>query len=304
MTSPDYSAWINDINSLSAVPPAMPGAERRGFMLGTLGAGFAASVAPTGALLAQTIQTDGQGLELADIFVKVADGQVPAFVAKPAGKRHCPTILVVQEIFGVHEYIRDVCRRFAKLGYMAVAPEMFFRQGDPRQYTNAADIISNIMSKVPDATVLSDLDACAAWAAGNGGSMDKLGITGFCWGGRIVWMYSAHQPRLKAGVAWYGRLNGAQNAITPNNPLQIADKLKAPVLGLYGAADTGIPLDTVEDMKDRLSVGDQASQASSFVVYPDTPHAFHADYRPSYRAPAAADGWTRALAWFRKNGVM
>jgi carboxymethylenebutenolidase len=290
---------INDIKSLNSGPVI----KRRGFMLGSLSAGFAASVAPTGALLAQTIATDTAGLDAAEIKIKTADGDVPGYYAKPAGKSNCPTVLVVQEIFGVHEHIKDVCRRFAKAGFLAVAPEMFARQGDVSKMTNVAEIISTVVAKVPDAQVMSDLDATVQWASANGGSADKLGITGFCWGGRITWMYSAHNPKVKSGVAWYGRLTGPQNAMNPSHPQLIAHTLNGPVLGLYGGADSGIPQDTIEEMKTRLALADKAGQASEFVVYPDTPHAFHADYRPSYRKGPAEDGWVRCVGWFKKNGL-
>jgi carboxymethylenebutenolidase len=290
---------VSEIMSLNSGPVI----KRRGFMLGSLGAGFAASVVPTGALLAQTITTDTKGLDAGEIKIKTADGEVPGYYAKPAGKSNCATVLVVQEIFGVHEHIRDVCRRFAKAGFLAVAPEMFARQGDVSKMTNIAEIISSVVAKVPDAQVMSDLDATVQWATGNGGNADKLAITGFCWGGRITWMYSAHNPKVKAGVAWYGRLTGPQNAMNPSHPQLIAHQLNGPVLGLYGGADSGIPQDTIEEMKTRLALGDKASQASEFVVYPDTPHAFHADYRPSYRKGPAEDGWVRCLAWFKKYGL-
>ena len=221
--------------------------------------------------------------------------------------RHFPVVLVAQEIFGVHEHIKDVCRRFAKRGYLAIAPELVARQGDPRPYTNTQQLIAEVVSKVPDAQVMGDLDAAVAWAAANGGDTGKLAVTGFCWGGRQTWLYAAHQPKVKAGVAWYGRLVGDSTALTPRHPLDVAAQLKAPVLGLYGGADTGIALDTVERMKAALAAagaqGNAAAGASQFVVYPDAPHAFHADYRPSFRKDAAEDGWKRALAWLRQHGV-
>jgi len=288
-----------ETRSLVSSPPL----GRRGFVVGSLATGFAASVAPTGALLAQTITTDAAGLVAGEIGIPVADGQIPAYRAMPAGRTGCPTVLVVQEIFGVHEHIRDVCRRFAKQGCLAVAPELYARQGDPTRYASVPELFQNVVSKVPDAQVMSDLDAAAAWAAGNGGDPARLGITGFCWGGRIVWLYGAHNPRLKAGVAWYGRLTSQVGPNTPTHPLDVAGKLHAPVLGLYGGKDDGIPLSTVEEMKTRLSSGGAASKASEFVVYPDAPHAFHADYRPSYRKEAAEDGWKRCLAWFGRHGV-
>ena len=221
----------------------------------------------------------------------------------PDGKTKRGVVIVVHEIFGVHEYIQDTCRRFAKLGYLAIAPDFFVRHGDVRSYKTVAEIFSNVVSKVPDTEVLADIDATLAWASTHGGDATKVGITGFCWGGRIVWMASAANPRLKAGVAWYGRLMTMVNAATPTHPHDIAEKLQWPVLGLYGGKDDGIPMDTVEEMKTRLSFGGKASQASEFVIYPEAPHAFHADYRPSYRKEAAEDGFKRAVAWFKKHGV-
>lgn len=231
------------------------------------------------------------------------DRKIPAYHAMPDGKTKRGVVIVVHEIFGVHEYIQDTCRRFAKLGYLAIAPDFFVRHGDVRSYKTVAEIFSNVVSKVPDTEVLADIDATLAWASTHGGDATKVGITGFCWGGRIVWMASAANPRLKAGVAWYGRLMTMVNAATPTHPHDIAEKLHWPVLGLYGGKDDGIPMDTVEEMKTRLSFGGKASQASEFVIYPEAPHAFHADYRPSYRKEAAEDGFKRAVAWFKKHGV-
>jgi carboxymethylenebutenolidase len=272
--------------------------SRRGFLVTALGAGFALAVQP---VMAQTaIVTDTQGLLAGEIKVRVHDGEMAAYRAQPAAGANLPVILVVSEIFGVHEHIADVCRRLAKLGYMAIAPELFARHGDPRKLTDIQEILTNIVAKVPDAQVLSDLDACVAWAKVSGGDTARLGITGFCWGGRIVWLYAAHNPQLKAAVAWYGRLVGQRSALTPKQPIDLAASLKAPVLGLYGGADTGIPLDTVWDMQDKLKA---AGGKSEIHVYDDAPHAFHADYRPSYRKAPAEDGWKRMLAWFAKHGV-
>jgi carboxymethylenebutenolidase len=229
---------------------------------------------------------------------------MPAYRAQPAQGSTFPVILVVQEIFGVHEYIKDVCRRLAKLGYQAIAPELYARQGDPRQYTDIQELIAKVVNAVPDAQVMADLDACVAWSRAHGGDTARLGITGFCWGGRIVWLYAAHNPGVKAGVAWYGRLSSRSSAMTPKHPLDIADKLNGPVLGLYGGQDPGIPPDTVEKMKAALAQSaNPASKASTLHVYPDAPHAFHADYRPSYRKQEAEDGWKRMAEWFRKHGV-
>jgi carboxymethylenebutenolidase len=277
--------------------------DRRGFLAGSAGAGFALSVAPTGALLAQTISTPATGLRTGDVLIPTNDGRsMPAYFAAPANASGAPTILVVKEIFGIHEHIRDVCRRFAQAGWHAVAPDLFFRVGDPTTYPTAAQILSDLVPKITDAQVMADLDSTVAYANTNGGDARNVGVTGFCWGGRIVWLYAAHNPRLKAGVAWYGRLTGPTSPATPFHPYEAAINLKAPVLGLYGGADQGIPLTTVDEMKTRLAAGTAASKASEFVVYPDAPHAFHADYRPSYRKDAAEDGWKRATAWFRKHG--
>lgn len=272
--------------------------SRRGFIVTALGAGFALAVQP---VMAQTaITTDTQGLVAGEIKVKVHDGEMAAYRAQPASGGNFPVVLVVSEIFGVHEYVADTCRRLAKLGYQAIAPELFARHGDPRKLASIQEILTSIVARVPDAQVMSDLDACVAWAKVSGGDTARLGITGFCWGGRIAWLYSAHNPQLKAGVAWYGRLVGQASDLTPKHPADLAAGLKAPVLGLYGGADQGIPLDTVWDMQDKLKA---AGGKSLIHVYDDAPHAFHADYRPSYRKDYAEDGWKRLQAWFRQNGV-
>ena len=211
-----------------------------------------------------------------------------------------PIVLVVQEIFGVHEYIRDVCRRLAKLGYLAVAPELYFRQGNPATISDIPTLMRTIVAKVPDAQVMADLDATAGWAASHGGDPARLAITGFCWGGRIAWLYAAHAPGLKAAVAWYGRLVGEATANTPLFPIDVIGALKAPVLGLYGGADPSIPLESIERMRSALK---GAKVATDIVVYPDAPHAFHADYRPSYREDAAKDGWHRLQEWLKSHGV-
>ncbi len=276
-------------------------ATRRAALKAALGVGYAAAAAP---VMAQTaIKTPVTGLVSGEVTIDVHGFKMPAYRSAPAGKTGLPVVLVISEIFGVHEYIADVARRLAQAGYLAIAPELFVRQGDPNEYGEIAKLQAEIISKVSDAQVMGDLDACVAWAAANGGNTDQLAITGFCWGGRITWLYAAHQPRLKAGVAWYGRLVGQATAQTPAHPVALAGQLKAPVLGLYGAADTGIPLDTVDKMRAELATGPAAAKASEFVVYPDAPHAFHADYRASYRKPAAEDGWQRMLAWFKRHGV-
>jgi len=270
---------------------------RREFVMTTLATGFAAAVQPVSA---QTqITTDTQGLEAGEVKIPVSDGQMPAYRAMPAGGKNLPVVLVVQEIFGVHEHIKDLARRFAKAGYLAVAPELYARQGDVSK-ASSYDEIRPIVAKVPDAQVMSDLDASADWAAKNGGDPAKLAVTGFCWGGRIVWLYAAHSSRLKAGVAWYGGIEGATNELKPKNPIDLVKEMKAPVLGLYGGADAGIPNEGVDRMRAALKA---AGKEAEIRTYPDTPHGFNADYRPTYRKEAAEDGWKRMLAWFRGHGV-
>ena len=276
--------------------------SRRDFTRTSVGAGFAAAVLPTHA---QTqIKTDSAELTVGEVTITAGDFKLPAYRAMPTGKTNLPVVRVVSEIFGVHDYIADVTRRFAQRGFLAIAPEMFVRQGDAGSYGEIAKLMSEVIAKVPDAQVMADLDACLAWAKSNGGDADKLAVTGFCWGGRISWLYSAHNPGVKAAVAWYGRLVGQANALQPAHPADLAAKLHAPVLGLYGEKDTGIPLDTVDKMKAALAAGSAAAKKSEFVIYPDAPHAFHADYRPSYQQAAADDGWKRCLAWFKRFGVM
>ncbi len=244
------------------------------------------------------IHTPAEGLDCSDVAIPAGQDRLPAFAARPAGRPARATILVVQEIFGVHEHIRDVCRRLAHAGYLAVAPELYFRQGDPRGIDDVPRLIAGIVSHVPDAQVLADLDTTAAWAAAqNGGA---LGITGFCWGGRIVWLYAAHNPALKAGVAWYGRLRSGFAPDSPRQPIDVAAQLLAPVLGLYGALDQSIPAADAEAMRAALASGDQAAE---IVLYPDAGHAFLADYRPGYQAEAAGDGWQRMLDWFVAHGL-
>ena len=284
----------------SLLPPL--DVSRRGFVVTTLASGFALSVCPVSA---ETITTDAKGLEAGEVKIPVKDGEMPAYRARPAAGESFPVILVVQEIFGVHEHIKDICRRLAKLGYLAIAPELYARQGDVSKLTDFQEIFKQVVNKVPDAQVLSDLDATVAWAKKSSqGNTDKLGVTGFCWGGRIVWLYAAHNPQLKAGVAWYGRLekkpDDKADDLRPKHPLDLVESLKCPVLGLYGGADMGIPSATVEKMQAALKA---AKQPSEIVLYPDTPHGFYADYRPSYRKEQADDGWKRLQEWFKKNGV-
>jgi len=271
---------------------------RREFVVTTLATGFALAVQPVSA---QTITTDSAGLIAGEVKVPVPDGQIPAYRAMPDHGKSFPVVLVVQEIFGVHEHIKDLCRRLAKDGYFAVAPELYARQGDVSKLTNINDIINNVVSKVPDAQVMSDLDATVKYAAGTGKTDSKrLAITGFCWGGRIVWLYSAHNPNLNAGVAWYGRLVGKPTDLTPKHPIDLVPQMKAPVLGLYGAKDTGIPQDTIEQMRAALK---QAGNRSEIIVYPNAGHGFNADYRPGYDKEAATDGWRRLHEWFKKYGA-
>jgi carboxymethylenebutenolidase len=263
-----------------------------------LASGFALAVQPVGA---QTVVTDTKGLVAGEVEVPTADRPIPAYHAMPDSRGPFPLVLVVQEIFGVHEHIRDICRRLAKSGYMAVAPELFARQGDVSRMSDIQQILKEVVSKVPDRQVLGDLDAAVGWAeASRKGDVGRLGITGFCYGGRIVWLYCAHNPKVRAGVAWYGRLVGQPSELTPRLPVDLAPTLNVPVLGLYGGADQGIPLESVEQMRQALAKGKSDSQ---IVVYEGAPHAFFADYRTSYRKEAAADGWKRMLAWFKTHGV-
>lgn len=271
--------------------------RRKFIATATLATGFALAVQP---ISAGVITTNSKGLVAGAVKIPVKDGEIPAYRAAPATGENFPIVLVIQEIFGVHEHIQDITRRFAKLGYLAIAPELFVRQGDVSKLSSI-DEIRPIVAKVPDAQVLSDLDATVHWAVKSAkGNADKLAITGFCWGGRITWLYAAHNPKVKAGVAWYGRLVGDATKLTPKHPVDIASKLTVPILGLYGGKDTGIPIDTVEQMRDRLK---SSSSKSEIIVYPDAPHAFFADYRPSYREKEAKEGWKRLLAWFKQHGV-
>lgn len=291
----------NEFKALLPGQSSEAGATRRTALKSALGVGFAAAALP---IVAQTaIKTPTTGLTVGEVTIDVQGYKMPAYRAMPAGKTKLPVVLVLSEIFGVHEHIADITHRFAREGYLAIAPELFVRQGDAQSYGEMAKLIAEVISKVPDAQVLGDLDATLAWADANGGDLQRVGVTGFCWGGRQTWLYTAHSKSIKAGVAWYGRIVGAQNELTPKNPIDVAGQLNGPVLGLYGEADTGIPLDGVEKMKAALAAGNANSKASQFVVYKDAPHAFHADYRPSYRKEAAEDGWKRCLEWFRKHGV-
>jgi len=272
--------------------------SRRGFVATSLATGFALSVQPVSA---EAIHTDATGLEAGEVKVPVKDGTIPAYRAMPDKSEPFPTVLVVQEIFGVHEHIQDLCRRLAKAGYYAIAPDLYARQGDPSKISDIQELIKTIVSKVPDAQVMSDLDATEAYAKSTGkADTAKLAVTGFCWGGGIVWRYAAHNPALKAAVAWYGPIDRPRTELQPKYPIDLAADLKAPVLGLYGGADTGIPVESVERMRAACKA---AQKTCEIVIYPDTPHGFNADYRPSYRAEAAKDGWAKMLAWFKEHGV-
>ena len=277
--------------------------SRRGFFLTASAAAAAGYTLAAGPVSAQAIQTDTAGITVGDAKVKVADGEMPIYFARPANAASAPVVLVAMEIFGLHEYIRDVTRRLAKAGAFAVAPDYYFRKGE--DLTKIAEIpkLMPIVNAKPDAELISDLDATAAWAKSQGGNADRLGIMGFCRGGRTVWIYAASNPNLKAGVAFYGSLVDppAQSAIWPKSPTQIASELKAPVLGLYGEADTGIPLTQVDAMKAALQ---GAGKTFEIKVYPGAPHGFHADYRQSYRKEAADDAWKEMIAWFKKYGVL
>ena len=280
----------------------LPGNElesRREFVVNKLAVGFALAVQP---ICAQTaIVTDANGLTAGEVKIPVKDGVIPAYRACPAKGRGFPIALVVQEIFGVHEHIKDICRRLAHAGYCAVAPELYARQGDVSKMTDVNEILTKVVSKVPDSEVMSDLDATANWAAKTAhGDIARMAIVGFCWGGRIVWLYASHNPKLKAGAAWYGRLEGDKNEMTPKNPLDLAGSFRAPIIGFYGGKDTGIPQESIEKMRAALKVVGDPSQ---IVVYPEAQHGFNADYRPSYDKEDAQDAWKKMLAWLRKYGA-
>ncbi|GAA4013729.1 dienelactone hydrolase family protein [Actimicrobium antarcticum] len=287
-----------DAKSLIGASAFPDGFDRRTFMKVSIGTGIAAAALP---VAAQTmIKTDTDGLTAGTIKITVNGKEVPVYRAQPAGKKDLPVVLVISEIFGVHEHIADVARRFAKLGYLALAPELFIRQGDASAYSSIPELIKEVVSKVPDQQVMTDLDAVVAYAKANGGNTDKLGITGFCWGGRITWLYSAHNPKVKAGVAWYGQLLGNKSELNPMSAAELAPTLTVPVLGLYGGKDTGISQDSIATMKAALAKG---SSKSEFIVFANSGHAFHADYRPSYVEADAKEGWKNCLAWFKAHGV-
>ena len=271
--------------------------SRRGFVTTSLITGFALAAHPVSA---EAIHTDTEGLEAGEVKVPVADGSIPAYRAMPNKGGPFPTVLVVQEVFGVHEHIKDLCRRLAKLGYFAIAPELYARQGDPSKYTDIPTLISEIVVKVPTDQVMSDLDATEAYAKSTGkADTSKLAVTGFCWGGFATWMYAAHNPDLKAAVAWYGT-DRKTSEIVPKNPVDIAGSVKCPVLAFYGGQDQSIPQDTIDK---RQAACKAAGKTCEVKVYPDAPHGFNADYRPSYRPDDAKDAWSRMLAWFKDHGV-
>ena len=275
--------------------------DRRDFVKGALIGGFAAATVPVSAT---TIQTSSEGLEAGEVIIPVGDARLPAYRARPLEGREWPLIIVVQEIFGVHEHIRDVCRRLAKLGAYAIAPELFFRQGNPGTVTDMQILMREIVARVPDAQVMSDLDATLAWSR-NEGATGKAGITGFCWGGRITWLYAAHSTAIAAGVAWYGRLVGQPSELQPVHPIDVAAGLRAPVLGLYAGEDAGIPLDSVAAMRTELRAegASGAAKNSSITVYPQAKHGFHADYRAAYRAEDAIPAFSAACDFFRQHGL-
>jgi carboxymethylenebutenolidase len=278
--------------------------SRRDVMRHGLSSGFALAVTP---LASTVLATSADGLEAGEVRIPTAQGEIPAYRARPAGdpKRKLPVLLVVHEIFGVHEHIKDLCRRFAKLGYFAIAPDLFVRQGDASQFSDMKQLVQEVVSKAPDVQVVGDLDATVAWAARQAhADVARLGVTGFCWGGRITWLYSAHQPTLKAGVAWYGKLTGDRDALHPKFPLDLAEAVNAPVLGLYGGKDQSISPESIEQMKSALKASKSpAAQHCDFHVYPEAGHAFAADYRPSYRKVDAEDGFRRMHAWLKAHGV-
>ena len=274
--------------------------SRRTFAVAALGAGFAAAVSP---VAATAISTPADGLDAGEVMVPVADGTIPAYRARPAGGSAEAVVLVTQEIFGVHEHIKDVCRRFAKQGYLAIAPELYARQGNPATIADIQALLRDIVQKVPDAQVMSDLDATVKWAGKHGGDTRRLAVTGFCWGGRITWLYSAHNPKVKAGIAWYGRLVGDTTPLQPRNAIDVVGSLHAPVLGLYGGKDGGIPLESVEQMRKALAAGSPAARASKIIVYPLAQHGFHADYRPSYNKADATVAFAAALEWLEQQDM-
>jgi carboxymethylenebutenolidase len=285
----------SDVIGLTKPPPF----SRRGFMTASaaVAAGYTLAAGP---VRADVIKTDTEGLDTGDIKIKVADGEMPGYFARPNGVNNPPVVLVAMEIFGLHEYVKDVVRRLGKLGAFAVAPDYYFRKGDLTKVNEMKDLLPLVNAK-PDAELLSDLDSTVAWAKAQGGDTGRLGIIGFCRGGRTVWEYAAHSPQLKAGVAFYGPPVDPPNPLWPKSPTQLAPEMKAPVLGLYGGADTGIPVATVEALKEALAANKKTAE---FKIYPEAPHGFHADYRGSYRKEAAEDAWNQMQAWLKKYKVL
>jgi carboxymethylenebutenolidase len=292
------SGGTTALSDLQSLLPENPAENRRDFLVSKLAVGFALAVRPIGA---QTITTDAVGLTAGEVKIPTADGQIPGYRACPAKGRAFPIVLVVQEIFGVHEHIKDLCRRLAKAGYCAVAPELYARQGDVSKIENIQEIVAKVVSKVPDAQVMSDLDYTAAWAVKSSkGSASRVAVTGFCWGGRIAWLYAAHNPKLKAAAAWYGQIDGTHGPLTPKFPIDYAGALKCPVIGFYGGKDTGISQQSIDNMRTSLKVVGDTSEIN---VYPEAQHGFNADYRPSYSKADAEDAWKKMLAWFKRNGA-
>ncbi len=293
---PEETKLTSDIAGMTKAAPF----SRRSFMTAAAATAAGYTIA-AGEVRAEAIHTDTAGLDTGDAAIAVAGGEMPAYFARPKGVANPPVVLVAMEIFGLHEYIKDVARRLAKLGAFAVAPDYYFRSGvDLTKFTDFKAIMPIVNAK-PDAELVSDLDAAVAWAKGQGGDTSRLGIVGFCRGGRTVWVYAAHSDALKAGVAFYGSLVDPKNPVWPKSPIELAPDMKAPVLGLYGEADQGIPVAQAEEMKAALKA---AGKTAEFKIYPGAPHAFHADYRPSYRQEAAEDAWKQMEAWFRKYGVL
>jgi carboxymethylenebutenolidase len=292
-----------DIDIVNSNPDTAQLDRREFFVTSIVGAGlYAAAVSP---IAAQTvIHTDNKGLVVGEVDIPVSDGQIPAYRAMPEKGKKFPVVLVIHEIFGVHEWIQDVCRRFAKLGYMAIAPALYSRQGDVHHLPDPPTLQRNIFSKIPDTQVNSDLDSTLEWAGKNHGDTKHASITGFCWGGRVVWMYSEHNPHIKAGAAWYGRVastpNSPVNPVQPTNPIDHVKDLKVPIIGFYGGLDTGITQDSLNQMKTALNA---AHAKYDINVYPDAKHGFFADYRDSYNQKAAEDAWPKLLAWFKKYGA-
>ena len=271
--------------------------DRRTFLMTTLMTGFTAAVARADTA---PIHTDSAGLDAGEAQIPVADGHLPAYYARPQGAGPFPIIVVIEEIFGVHEYIKDVCRRLAKLGYLAVAPELYARIADLSKMTDPHEIVAKVISKAPDATMLSDLDSTTVWAGANHGDLNRLGVTGFCRGGRDTWLFAEHNPHLKAAVAWYGPVKGAVSTIQPHTATDLAASLHCPLLGLYGGQDPSIK---PADVQAAAQVARDAGHAIEIKVFPDAGHGFHADYRATYNQAAAQAGWSEALAWFKSHGV-